>query len=662
MSSQPKTHSKHRRTYDLRPLMSIHHRRLNALCIALLLAGVFLCSPLRSFGAPASQASFIGSSNQHDTVQAINMLSAVDHVLESNPDSARQLAEDALRISQRHLKEPLTDRERLSYLRIKGDALFGLGTIAHMLSGFEEAENYYLESIETHQHSGDKQTMAMAYNYLGRIHERSGDQDAFLVCLQSGLQLHREVADYVGIAMDLIGMASYLYRDGQTDSALASYEEAIAMMRGCNDSMRLSFGLSEYGHTLKRVGHTKEAIEVFFEALNIQGGKGYKDGQAKTYLALAHLYQQQGEEEQALSFLENAHNLGQELGSQDLVAKALTGKGRFYEKANDLEKALACYEEVLRIMRRVEAGPSVMAIALHRAGMVHKKLGHSIIALGYLEEALAMGRPNGLPDLISAQLYTIAQLQFEEGKLDKARKHATECFELSTATHLPSMIAKSAVLLAAIYEQLNDFAQALNFYKVSTRIQDSIQKAENAAFLAEKERGREVREVEYELSLKNEEIRRIEQEGAVRTRTWIGIAVALVSLLIIAVLSFVVFYQKRKNSELQLQATLLKSSKEISLLKRTIEDQLAGRTGNGKPAAYLGAALSNRELEVLRELCSGKTNKEISSALHISVNTVRTHLLNIYDKLAVKNRTQAVKKAVHLDLHLDRTAEPHPKG
>lgn len=56
-------------------------------------------------------------------------------------------------------------------------------------------------------------------------------------------------------------------------------------------------------------------------------------------------------------------------------------------------------------------------------------------------------------------------------------------------------------------------------------------------------------------------------------------------------------------------------------------------------------ALSTRELEVLREVARGASNSSIASTLHISQATVKTHLLHIYDKLAVNDRAAAVSKA-----------------
>ena len=52
--------------------------------------------------------------------------------------------------------------------------------------------------------------------------------------------------------------------------------------------------------------------------------------------------------------------------------------------------------------------------------------------------------------------------------------------------------------------------------------------------------------------------------------------------------------------------------------------------------------LSRREVEVLRCVAQGRTNQDIAALLFISENTVRNHLANIYDKLAVHNRAEAV--------------------
>ena len=57
-------------------------------------------------------------------------------------------------------------------------------------------------------------------------------------------------------------------------------------------------------------------------------------------------------------------------------------------------------------------------------------------------------------------------------------------------------------------------------------------------------------------------------------------------------------------------------------------------------------ALTEREMEVLRVVASGKSNKEVADALYLSVLTVQVHLRNIFGKLGVSNRTEAVTHAL----------------
>lgn len=60
--------------------------------------------------------------------------------------------------------------------------------------------------------------------------------------------------------------------------------------------------------------------------------------------------------------------------------------------------------------------------------------------------------------------------------------------------------------------------------------------------------------------------------------------------------------------------------------------------------------ISQRELDVLQLLARGMSNDEIARELFVSANTVKTHLSNLYFKLDVKRRTQAVDRARQLGL------------
>jgi DNA-binding NarL/FixJ family response regulator len=73
-----------------------------------------------------------------------------------------------------------------------------------------------------------------------------------------------------------------------------------------------------------------------------------------------------------------------------------------------------------------------------------------------------------------------------------------------------------------------------------------------------------------------------------------------------------------------------------------------------KLAEHLGSEkLSERELQVLKQIALGKRNKEIGAALNIAEDTVKMHVKNIFEKLQVSDRTEAVTVALRRGiLHL----------
>jgi ATP/maltotriose-dependent transcriptional regulator MalT len=66
--------------------------------------------------------------------------------------------------------------------------------------------------------------------------------------------------------------------------------------------------------------------------------------------------------------------------------------------------------------------------------------------------------------------------------------------------------------------------------------------------------------------------------------------------------------------------------------------------------AMLQTGITKRELEVLTLMAQGFTNQEIADKLFVSLNTIKTHSSNLFLKLEVKRRTQAIERAKQLKL------------
>lgn len=84
-----------------------------------------------------------------------------------------------------------------------------------------------------------------------------------------------------------------------------------------------------------------------------------------------------------------------------------------------------------------------------------------------------------------------------------------------------------------------------------------------------------------------------------------------------------------------------------TVLAPTIAATLVGRMQGGTSAR---PQLSARELEVLALVAAGNSNRAIAAALFISESTVKTHLLHVFEKLEVADRTRAVTRAQELRL------------
>ncbi len=100
---------------------------------------------------------------------------------------------------------------------------------------------------------------------------------------------------------------------------------------------------------------------------------------------------------------------------------------------------------------------------------------------------------------------------------------------------------------------------------------------------------------------------------------------------------------------------LLKDTRRDDLI-RAVRDVAAGRPALAPQAlaALTGqrheATLTPRELEVLRVIASGGTNRSAAKALMVSEATVKTHLLHAYEKLGVGDRAAAVRVAYERNL------------
>ena len=125
------------------------------------------------------------------------------------------------------------------------------------------------------------------------------------------------------------------------------------------------------------------------------------------------------------------------------------------------------------------------------------------------------------------------------------------------------------------------------------------------------------------------------------------------------VLMFTVFEDHRRIFESLAAGAvgyILKKTPREKLLEQILDAHSGGAPMSGQVARQVvesfrrprstdeDSELSEREQDVLQQLSEGRIYREIADALGITVNTVRTHIRSIYEKLEARNRSEAVAK------------------
>lgn len=109
-------------------------------------------------------------------------------------------------------------------------------------------------------------------------------------------------------------------------------------------------------------------------------------------------------------------------------------------------------------------------------------------------------------------------------------------------------------------------------------------------------------------------------------------------------------YLSRDVSQSELVAAIHRAAAGETSVDPVLGARLLQALAARSPATSLPDGLTRRELDVLRLLASGRSNKEIASSLVVAVGTVKVHIERILGKLGASNRSEAAIRAIELGI------------
>lgn len=339
-------------------------------------------------------------------------------------------------------------------------------------------------------------------------------------------------------------------------------------------------------------GKLREARRLLAQALAVvePGGKPIPYvGTLLTYMTAGMVLYEADELDQVAAYLTRCHALAVEFGSAEVQIYALSYLARVCLARNDIEAATDRYDQVERLIQAHAFSPSIMAyVNYHRLLLLIRQVRIADLRVW----AETHGNQPGPLNAYAFHRLALPQIHLASGSPSLARDKLTVLIQEAEATGHQAILIKALILEARTFEALGMRNQALV----------SLARA---------------------LTLS-------EPEGFVR--------------------SFV--DEGRPIQALLGQVTGERQAYARRLLAAFVPavSAVCGTEVTRVPVPPPLQPLRDRELEVLRLIAQGYSNHEIASRLVLGLSTIKTHINNLFRKLDVTSRTQAIARARELGL------------
>jgi LuxR family transcriptional regulator, maltose regulon positive regulatory protein len=337
-------------------------------------------------------------------------------------------------------------------------------------------------------------------------------------------------------------------------------------------------------------GHLKEAVETCQEGLKFIEKNNLNSApmSGEVLLGYCFLLCERYELSQAEVFLKRGTELAHSGGITLVLAWAYYVKMRYLFASGDFLAAEA-------VAREAEQLPQISGLALWVVSGISALKVLIWIRLGKLDEAEQHLQKRGI--------WTESKIRYS---------YQREYLSLAALLIAKGDLNNAGVML----DSINEWAEATKQYRtlICAKVLYSM------VYAAQKEMDKALQSMDYALAL-------AEPEGYSLSIVELGDGIA--PILYEAVL-------KRIHAEF--------ASRLLEGFKETHPPPIVRPNLQNKPTEIL-TPLRPREIEVLKLVADGQTNKEIANKLHLSVRTVKFHMTSIFTKLGVDNRLNAVAKA-----------------
>ena len=503
-----------------------------------------------------------------------------------------------------------------------------------------EASRAWREAAAILAGGSDGRALASAHRRLGRVSALQGDRAGAIDSLTTAADAFAAAGDPAEAAADRLGAADFLQFAGRHGASLELSRRAATEARAAERLDLLSRALAAEGVVTAKRGDFEDGSRLVKEGLSLALEHGLTTEAADAYQRLGTVFETAGDYASAQGALESALDLCRISGDTGPEAGCVACMAYVLRELGEWPRSL----EICRELIGTHEGNGVRVIADGVSGYVRGIRGE----LGPARRLLTAGFEGARRlDVFSMQVDCAAALALVadyDGDLDEALdrcRFLLARWERSEDHHYAIWGLRLAASLFAQHGALEDAhacAQGLTRIATDSGHADAlaalahalgeIALAEGDADLAVEQLGRAV-ELHRSLRIPAERAQILHRAG---------VALAAAGESELAVERHAEAYRLARN--LGCRPLAGRCAAAIEDLGESVEQRLGREAANGGTGT-----LSRRELEVVRLVAEGRTNREIAAELVLSTRTIDMHVRNILAKLDCRSRVEASIKA-----------------
>ncbi|MBI2761059.1 MAG: tetratricopeptide repeat protein [Chloroflexi bacterium] len=515
-----------------------------------------------------------------------------------------------------YARERLAEEGETEEVRALHAAYFaGLAQIAApKLRGPEQAE--WLGRLETEHHdlraalewliagghAADALKLASQLAWFWSVHGHLSEGRAWLErALAAGAR-----APAASRAEALIAVSNLALEQNNPAAARVWLEECLVLQREIGDRRGIAIALNRLGAATRQLGDLEAARPLYEESLDLHRQDNDARGVAIALNSLALVARDQGDLDAALRAQRESLELREQLGDIHGMAGGHINLGHLFIRRGDYATAIATYERALELFEKI--GDDLgRARSLETLGAAARQQGAYDAAHAYYERGLAIFRRLGDPGSIALALQGRAELARLQGRLHDAWSIHLESLRINRELGAAPAIAIDLNGLGLTAAAAGAMEQAAELFGAADVVHENHLAGRTAVERADYERG-------------------VESVQAAIGET-----------------AFLAAWSAGRAKSIE------------ALIARAPSWSAQPPAGTQYPDG-----LTQREVEVVRLIAAGRSNREIAEQLVLSERTVERHIANIYEKLAIHGKSARAATAAYALQH--RLVEPGIDG